>query len=169
MEVAFQAVKDPRGGSCTGIIGTMRDVSSRKATEAALAEACERLDRLARHDALTGLVNRRGLDEALTVHQRAPGGSAGGSSLIMIDVDRFKAFNDGYGHVAGDACLRQIGEAIAFGCESLLRSADRALYAAKGAGRNVVARSSTLERPDRRSSSPSEEEPARRSAPADAA
>ena len=67
------------------------------------------LDVLARMDPLTGLANRRAYDAWLAAawaqEASAPRGRLG---LIVIDVDRFKAFNDYYGHAAGDACLKQM-------------------------------------------------------------
>lgn len=64
------------------------------------------LDALARTDPLTGLANRRHFEEAL----HAAVGSADGASLMMIDVDRFKSYNDSYGHLAGDRCLAAVGK-----------------------------------------------------------
>lgn len=62
-------------------------------------------------DPLTGLLNRRGADAALRriLKRRGRGGRA---SLIMLDLDRFKALNDSLGHGAGDAALRAVGEAV---------------------------------------------------------
>ena len=65
--------------------------------------------REARRDALTGLANRRGLEEAATAIWRE-GVEASPISAILFDVDHFKAFNDLYGHQAGDLCLRRIAE-----------------------------------------------------------
>ncbi|GAB2695169.1 GGDEF domain-containing protein [Thalassiella azotivora] len=65
------------------------------------------LTRLAAVDPLTGLVTRRGLDEA--VHAGLSHRSdAGGSALLLLDVDRFKTINDTHGHPVGDAALRHI-------------------------------------------------------------
>ncbi|GAA1656578.1 GGDEF domain-containing protein [Actinoplanes couchii] len=70
----------------------------------ALAEANTRLENQSRTDGLTGLANRRRLDEKL---DDAPGG------VIMVDVDHFKSYNDHYGHLGGDDCLRSVAGAIA--------------------------------------------------------
>ncbi len=77
------------------------------------------LARLSLTDALTGLANRRRLDETLDVEFARLRRSGAPLSLIFLDIDHFKLFNDTYGHVAGDDCLRRIGALI----ESLVNRA----------------------------------------------
>jgi diguanylate cyclase (GGDEF)-like protein len=79
-----------------------------KASEADLVAAKEALAELAVTDPLTGLRNRRGLDQALDREWRRGGRDRTPLGIIMLDVDHFKAFNDAYGHVAGDDCLRRV-------------------------------------------------------------
>jgi diguanylate cyclase (GGDEF)-like protein len=67
----------------------------------------ERLERQAAVDPLTGLLTRRVLDSAVT-SALSGAGSDGGTALLLMDVDRFKAVNDAHGHPAGDAVLRQL-------------------------------------------------------------
>jgi diguanylate cyclase (GGDEF)-like protein len=62
---------------------------------------------------LTGLANRRAFDEALAKEHRRARREKKALGLVMIDVDRFKVFNDRYGHPAGDDCLRRVATAIA--------------------------------------------------------
>ena len=62
----------------------------------------------ARHDALTGLANRRALDDELDRLVRDAGDTAQRSALLLLDLDGFKAVNDSYGHQAGDVLLREI-------------------------------------------------------------
>ncbi len=79
---------------------------------AELQTAQEELQRLSRSDALTQVANRRHFDEHL--QQAWSRASLDGSplSMLMIDVDHFKAYNDFYGHQAGDACLKAIAQAL---------------------------------------------------------
>jgi len=77
------------------------------------AAAERRLAHLASTDALTGLANRRRLDDTLEAEWRRGMRAKSPVSLLMIDVDHFKAFNDTYGHQAGDAVLATVGRCIA--------------------------------------------------------
>ena len=79
-----------------------------RAGSARLAE--EELAAMAWSDGLTGVANRRRLERDLTLGANA---DLGPTSVIMIDVDHFKAVNDSYGHQAGDAVLRQVGAMLA--------------------------------------------------------
>ncbi len=75
----------------------------------------------AQRDALTGLGNRRRLDDSLQKAWRVSRRTGTPLAVLMIDVDHFKAYNDRYGHPAGDACLRAIAHALRGG---LLRRTD---------------------------------------------
>lgn len=74
------------------------------------------LQRLMNSDGLTGLSNRRHFDEYLELEWRRAMRDQSQLSLLMIDVDYFKAFNDSFGHLAGDEALRQVAEAIRGSC-----------------------------------------------------
>ncbi|AYG70273.1 sensor domain-containing diguanylate cyclase (plasmid) [Rhizobium sp. CCGE531] len=112
VEAQLKALRDPDTGTPTGIIGTLRDVSERKAIEEQLQDANRRLQQMAEEDWLTGLANRRFFDSALSRELHSNQLEGRKIALLMIDVDLFKSFNDRYGHLAGDDCLKQIGRAI---------------------------------------------------------
>jgi len=75
-----------------------------------LAESEELLREQSVRDALTGLFNRRYLEETLGRELRRAERGATAVGVIMLDIDRFKRFNDSYGHAAGDAVLQAIGD-----------------------------------------------------------
>lgn len=76
-------------------------------------EKTEELRRLTAVDPLTGIANRRAFEEALDREWRRMLRHSTPLSLLMMDVDYFKRFNDSYGHVAGDQCLRVVAQAVA--------------------------------------------------------
>jgi diguanylate cyclase (GGDEF)-like protein len=77
-----------------------------------LLEANRQLENLSNTDALTGLVNRRRFTGALDEEWKRAIRTGSGIAIAMIDVDHFKKYNDHYGHLAGDACLRQVADAL---------------------------------------------------------
>ena len=105
IEASARLVTDGRSGAPDGIVAIVRDVTERKALE-------DRLVALARTDGLTGLANRRSFDEALAIEWRRAKREGTSLSLLLVDIDRFKLFNDHYGHLAGDACLRDVAGVI---------------------------------------------------------
>jgi len=98
-----------------GFVYTIRDISTRKAAEAERAQVFEAVERRATLDALTGVANRHTLDETLEIVWMVALKQAAPVSILLIDVDYFKRFNDCYGHVAGDECLRTAAQAIQSG------------------------------------------------------
>jgi len=82
------------------------------AREEELRIANEHLEELASLDGLTGLANRRGFDRELEGAWQKACESRDPVALMMIDIDHFKLYNDRYGHVAGDTCLRAVGETL---------------------------------------------------------
>lgn len=86
--------------------GTVQDTT--RELEAKVASRTEELHRLARVDALTGLKNRRGLDELMAEEIQRAHREQKGFGLIWLDVDHFKAINDNFGHQSGDDILCRI-------------------------------------------------------------
>jgi len=78
------------------------------------------LAELAMHDALTGLLNRRAFDEAINREWHIVQRGDQVISLVLIDIDLFKQYNDSYGHPAGDACLKLVADEL----QKSLRPAD---------------------------------------------
>lgn len=81
----------------------------------------ERYERLATSDALTGVANRRSFDEVLAREWSRAMRTREPLALVLLDVDFFKAYNDAYGHTAGDTCLQRVARAAA---SALARSSD---------------------------------------------
>jgi diguanylate cyclase (GGDEF)-like protein len=79
---------------------------------AALTKLNQTLEKLALQDGLTGLANRRQFDLVLKEELSRATRSASSLAIVMIDVDCFKQYNDIYGHLAGDECLRQVGKIL---------------------------------------------------------
>jgi len=77
-----------------------------------LAAANARLQHLSDTDSLTGIANRRRFDGLLSERWRMAAGSGTSLAVAMIDIDHFKAYNDTYGHAAGDRCLQQVAAAL---------------------------------------------------------
>lgn len=112
------------------VLTVTRDIDARKAVEIQLAEtrialelANQRLRIEACEDGLTKLTNRRCFDEILDKEFYRARREQQALALIMIDVDCFKSYNDAYGHVAGDECLRQVSAAVK---TALVRPGDQA-------------------------------------------
>jgi diguanylate cyclase (GGDEF)-like protein len=104
------------GAVCVGIIllawGFRRELRRRELAEQDLAELATALSGMAVTDPLTGLGNRRHFDTLLQREWRRAARSKSWLSLLMIDIDHFKAFNDHHGHQQGDEVLRILAKAI---------------------------------------------------------
>jgi diguanylate cyclase (GGDEF)-like protein/PAS domain S-box-containing protein len=97
-------------GIRTGILIIVRDIADRKSAEELRHQAHQVVERLAVVDAVTMLANRRRFDECLDAEWRRGIRDLSPLSLLMLDADHFKLYNDSYGHLSGDICLKQIGE-----------------------------------------------------------
>ncbi|HVE16927.1 MAG TPA: sensor domain-containing diguanylate cyclase, partial [Chthoniobacterales bacterium] len=95
-------------GRIVGLSTAWLDITERNLASRSLSEANERLERYAHEDYLTGLWNRRTLDDRLVTEVRRSHRSKRPVSILMADVDFFKRYNDHYGHQAGDECLKAV-------------------------------------------------------------
>lgn len=82
-----------------------------------LSEANQRLESLSHQDGLTGIANRRAFDFLIERQFREARRRSEPLAVVLCDVDHFKAFNDHYGHPAGDECLKQVAAALARVCK----------------------------------------------------
>lgn len=89
-----------------------RELLRRIAAESALVEAADKLSVIAATDGLTGLANRRAFDVGLRVEWKRAIRTETPIALLMVDVDYFKPYNDGYGHQKGDHALQTIATCI---------------------------------------------------------
>jgi diguanylate cyclase (GGDEF)-like protein/hemerythrin-like metal-binding protein/PAS domain S-box-containing protein len=108
-----------RGGRVAGLRGIIVDISAQKRAEEEIGRLAHQLElerdyaqASASIDALTRVANRRQFDEVLRGDFFRLKRSNEPLSLIMLDIDHFKKYNDEYGHLAGDECLRSIGETL---------------------------------------------------------
>ena len=92
--------------------GTLQDITERKLAEHQLSRYRATLEAQVRLDPLTQVANRLALHEAVTQEWSRAQRDRTALALVMIDVDHFKAYNDHYGHVAGDRCLQQLAGAL---------------------------------------------------------
>lgn len=95
-----------------GLTLTLRDITSRKQAELALKEANLKLETLAHFDSLTGIANRRRFDEHFEREWQRLAREHQPLSLILLDVDYFKRYNDYYGHQQGDECLLRLAQTL---------------------------------------------------------
>lgn len=94
------------------IVVTHDNITERKLVEIRLQRANRLLEEQATTDVLTGVGNRRLFDMALTQEWKRHRRSRTPLSLLLLDIDEFKQYNDSCGHLAGDDCLRDVAETI---------------------------------------------------------
>lgn len=111
VEGSLRVYRDPATGIPVGFLNLVRDITERKRSEENLQSAYRAMESLVVVDALTGISNRRRFDDALATEWRRALRDGDKVSLLLIDADHFKRYNDTYGHVRGDSCLKQIAEA----------------------------------------------------------
>jgi diguanylate cyclase (GGDEF)-like protein/PAS domain S-box-containing protein len=108
LESSIRSTRDAVSGELDGAVLVSRDVTERRRLEQQLAI-------LATEDGLTGLANRRAFDEALEQEWRRAMRDGAPLCLLLLDVDRFKLFNDSYGHQQGDGCLQAVASVVRAG------------------------------------------------------
>ncbi|HVH43200.1 MAG TPA: sensor domain-containing diguanylate cyclase [Labilithrix sp.] len=99
-------------GTVEALVGFMFDISERKQTEEQLLSLQRELEELSFKDGLTGLANRRRFDALIDSEWVAARHTQRPLSLLMIDIDFFKQYNDHYGHVPGDDCLKRVAKTL---------------------------------------------------------
>lgn len=99
-------------GEVESLIGFMFDISERKKTEEQLLTLQKQLEEYSYKDGLTGVANRRMFDSVLATEWANAQRTLQPLSLILLDIDHFKQFNDHYGHIQGDDCLKSVGQAL---------------------------------------------------------
>ena len=105
VEVSSFPVRDKKSEDRYGRIWMFRDITE-------IRRYWDMLESLSTTDGLTGISNRRKFDEFLEREWRRAMRDQSELSLLLIDIDYFKQFNDRYGHLAGDDCLRQVADAL---------------------------------------------------------
>jgi diguanylate cyclase (GGDEF)-like protein len=116
---ALDAIDDEAKGFDFGAVDYMTKplnpliVKARVKTHLQLKQKTDLFDRMASIDALTEIDNRRSFDMTLEKEIRRAAREGAFLSLILMDIDFFKKFNDLYGHAAGDDCLRKVAKAVA--------------------------------------------------------
>ncbi|HEY2748680.1 MAG TPA: sensor domain-containing diguanylate cyclase [Polyangia bacterium] len=99
-------------GTVEALVGFMFDISERKRTEDELKRLQRELEDLSFKDGLTGIANRRRFDSLSEREWDSARRSQRPLSLLLIDIDFFKQYNDHYGHIRGDDCLKRVAQAL---------------------------------------------------------
>jgi diguanylate cyclase (GGDEF)-like protein/PAS domain S-box-containing protein len=94
------------------LFSVFQDITDRKLSERSLAQAKREMEILASRDGLTGIANRRLFDEQLEIEWKRGLREDLPLSLIIADIDFFKAYNDTNGHLAGDDCLKKVAKVL---------------------------------------------------------
>ena len=104
-------VRNP-DGTANALMGFMFDISERKKTEEKLITLQKKLEELSFKDGLTGVANRRMFDSVMEVEWLNARRNNQPLSLIMVDIDYFKQYNDHYGHIQGDDSLKRVAQVL---------------------------------------------------------
>jgi diguanylate cyclase (GGDEF)-like protein/PAS domain S-box-containing protein len=99
-------------GEVDALVGFMFDISERKRIEEQLAALRRELEELSFRDGLTGVANRRRFDRVIETEWNNACRAKQPISLLMLDIDCFKQYNDHYGHLEGDQCLKRVAKLL---------------------------------------------------------
>ena len=99
-------------GSVDALVGFMFDITERKQAEDKIVQLQRELEVLSYRDSLTNVANRRMFDTLYPVEWAKARATGEPLSVVVVDIDYFKQYNDHYGHVQGDECLRRVAEAL---------------------------------------------------------
>ena len=112
-DLHVRASQEPWVAEFAPLAAALDDMAAKLAArEEELRIANQHLEELASLDGLSGLANRRGFDRQIEREWQRAAEHSKPLALMMVDIDHFKLFNDRYGHVAGDTCLRAVGETL---------------------------------------------------------
>ena len=112
-DLHVRATQEPWVAEFAPLAAALDDMAAKLAArEEELQIANRHLDELASLDGLSGLANRRGFDREIEREWQKAAENHKPLALMMVDIDHFKLFNDRYGHVSGDTCLRAVGETL---------------------------------------------------------
>jgi diguanylate cyclase (GGDEF)-like protein/PAS domain S-box-containing protein len=103
---------DPASRQTGGYVASIRDISEEVRREERSATEYLQLSEVASLDELTGIANRRAFNRAMESEVRRQTRTTDDLSLLLLDVDHFKQYNDLYGHLAGDACLKDVAATL---------------------------------------------------------
>ncbi|MCL6712508.1 diguanylate cyclase [Pseudomonas sp. R2.Fl] len=112
MEVVMRPIPKENDPAENDLILSGRDISRRVAAEEALEASRRELERLSRVDALTGVPNRRQLEERLSLALLRIERSGEALALMYLDIDHFKCINDTHGHAVGDKVIREFARRL---------------------------------------------------------
>jgi diguanylate cyclase (GGDEF)-like protein/PAS domain S-box-containing protein len=121
VETLLRSCVDPDSKQTVGYVATIRDIGDQKKQEDLLTSENRRLSEDASQDELTGIANRRLFNKTLLREVRRQTRNTTAMAMLMVDVDNFKQYNDQYGHLPGDQCLKQVAATLK---RTLLRDSD---------------------------------------------
>lgn len=101
-----------KDGEVEALVGFMFDISERKKTEEHLIRLQKQLEEYSFQDGLTGIANRRMFDTVLEREWNTAQRTGLPLSVMVLDIDYFKQYNDHYGHIKGDECLRRVAQTL---------------------------------------------------------